>query len=424
MGLDKRLAKEIWDFKEAEFHLKQSKPVGNTIQTANSQFRPKNVLKADGSNFGNWYRNLAEVARPNLKGPRFFFEECHNSTYKKIGQAVLIASIHQSLVAEMQALPTCFAMYTALVAKFKTSSRAAQMNIFYKFRNFRLDPDCHNTGVASVLRDLHAEWMAVNVAFGINAYLSFVLQAADDKKGRFPTFEAIMTALDICKDQHKHAVDAAANASSSFTSANPPTALKTSAVETDHFNVSAFLADVDEANWVDALDFYALTAHKCWKCGGKNHYAKNCPDRAQPRQPDRRVGHPIGTIVGTIYGRLPSGVLLDSGRFPQTNFCRPVYPPSRSQFHARGLVDHYRPRYQSSTRPDNQSNRQSNSTTTAQGNGGVTAHIVEVNGLPDDLDDLDFHSMALGEDLVSEVAICDTGASHGFTGSKALLHDF
>ncbi|OAV87122.1 hypothetical protein PTTG_29560 [Puccinia triticina 1-1 BBBD Race 1] len=323
----------------------------------------------------------------------------------------------------MQALPTCFAMYTALVAKFKTSSRAAQMNIFYKFRNFRLDPDGHNAGVASVLRDLHAEWMAVNVAFGIDAYLGFVLQAAvmdsgaayktafelrveqlvqDDKKGRCPTFEAIMTALDICKDQHKHTVDAAANASSSFTSPNPPTALKTSTVGEDHFDISAFLADVDEADWVDALDFYALTAHKCWQCGGENHYAKNCPDRAQPGQPDRRVGHPIGTIVGTIYGRLPSGVSLDSGRFPRTNFRQPVYPPSRSQVHAWGLADHYRPRYQSSTRPNNQPNRQSSSTTTAQGNGGVTAHIVKVNGLPDDLDDLDFHSMALalGEDLL------------------------
>ncbi|OAV85659.1 hypothetical protein PTTG_30360 [Puccinia triticina 1-1 BBBD Race 1] len=275
----------------------------------------------------------------------------------------------------MQELPTCFAMYTALVAKFKTSSRAAQMNIFYKLRNFRLDPDGHNAGVASVLRDLHAEWMAVNVVFGINAYLGFVLQAAvmdlgaayktafelrveqlvqEDKKGRCPTFEAIMTALDICKDQHKHAVDAAANAGSSFTSPNlrwaaklnytklhkstqvktakkarwvlaahrcpnPPTALQTSAAETDHFDVSAFLADVDKSKWVDALDFYALTAHKCWQCGGKNHYAKNCPDRAQPGQPDRRVGHPIGTIVGTIYGRLPSGVSLDSGRFPPTS---------------------------------------------------------------------------------------------------------
>jgi hypothetical protein len=54
----------------------------------------------------------------------------------------------------------------------------------------------------------------------------------------------------------------------------------------------------------------------------------------------------------------------------------------------------------------------------------VSVQAVEVNGLPDDLDDLDFHSMAIGEDLVSNPAIFDTGASHGFTGSKSFLHNF
>ncbi|OAV85046.1 hypothetical protein PTTG_30840 [Puccinia triticina 1-1 BBBD Race 1] len=151
---DELLAKEIRDFEEAEFHLRQSKLVGHAIQTAKSQFRSVNTLKADGSNFGDWYRNMAEVARLNLKDARFFFEVCTNSTYEKIGRAILIASIDQSLVAEMQALPTCFAMYSNLLAKFKTSLRAAQMNIYNKFRRFRIDPNGHNAGIASDLKDL------------------------------------------------------------------------------------------------------------------------------------------------------------------------------------------------------------------------------------------------------------------------------
>jgi hypothetical protein len=40
------------------------------------------------------------------------------------------------------------------------------------------------------------------------------------------------------------------------------------------FNTSAYLADVDELEWPDALDFYALMAHKCWHCGGENHYGR------------------------------------------------------------------------------------------------------------------------------------------------------
>ena len=60
----------------------------------------------------------------------------------------------------------------------------------------------------------------------------------------------------------------------------------------------------------------------------------------------------------------------------------------------------------------------------SQSQGLISAHSVEVNGLPDDLDDLDFNSMAIGEDIVSDPAIFDTKASHGFIGSKVFLHGF
>jgi hypothetical protein len=32
---------------------------------------------------------------------------------------------------------------------------------------------------------------------------------------------------------------------------------------TTNFDASAYLADVDEQDWPDALDFFAVTAHKC-----------------------------------------------------------------------------------------------------------------------------------------------------------------
>ncbi|KAI7940835.1 hypothetical protein MJO28_013120 [Puccinia striiformis f. sp. tritici] len=166
------IAKELRDFEEAEFHLKQNKLVQSAI------FRSRNILKADGSNFGDWYRNLVEVGRTVLRSPLFFFEKSVNSTYEKIGRVVLMQSIHDSLGAEMQTLKTTFDMYTALLAKFKTSSRAAQMNIWFKFCSFKIDSLGHNAGVSSSLRDLHAEWMSINVTFGIDAFMGFVLQAA------------------------------------------------------------------------------------------------------------------------------------------------------------------------------------------------------------------------------------------------------
>ena len=361
------------------------------------------------------------MARTCFNDARFFIEECDNSTYEMIGRAILIGSVDQSLVAEMQALATCFAMYSSLLAKFKTSSRAAQMNIFYKFKCFKIDPEAPNAGIASSLKNLQAEWLAINVKLGVDAFLGFVLQSAvmdsnadykkafelrveqlvqNDKQGRCPSFEQILLALDICKDQHKHATELALDGNPAFTSHTPPSALLASPVDVDTFDVSAFLADVDEKDWVDALDFYALTAHKCWQCGGENHYARSCPERVGQTQSGRPVGRPIGTMVGTIYGHLPSGVALESSCFPRTNFRRHQGQPSRNQEHARSLADHYRPRYQSNSQSTGQVGQGGGTPLPKAAAGGVAAHIMEVNDLPDDLDDLDFHSMALGEDLL------------------------
>jgi hypothetical protein len=46
---------------------------------------------------------------------------------------------------------------------------------------------------------------------------------------------------------------------------------------------------------------------------------------------------------------------------------------------------------------------------------------MEIGEIPDDLD---FRAMTLGEDIVSANVIFDTGASHHFSGSRSLLHDF
>ncbi|PLW24604.1 hypothetical protein PCASD_06183 [Puccinia coronata f. sp. avenae] len=200
------------------------------------------------------------------------------------------------------------------------------------------------------------------------------------------------------------------------------------------FDARAFLADVDENNWPDALDFFAVTAHKCWHCGGENHYARDCPNKSQLQSKSKA----IGTIVGTIYGQLPSGFQVTSssqtesaydtcaGRSKCHKHAQQLKPsldslPNNTQQQARRLADYYRPRH--SQHPGG-ANVQKNQASQSTSRGSVTAQAVEINGLPDDLDDLDFHSMAIGEDLVSNPTIFDTGASHGFTGSKSFLHNF
>ncbi|POW22145.1 hypothetical protein PSHT_01622 [Puccinia striiformis] len=107
---------------------------------------------------------------------------------------------------------------------------------------------------------------------------------------------------------------------------------------------------------------------------------------------------------------------------PKDGVPKDPHPPSKHQEHAWRLADYYRPKY---AQAGHQSTQQSHSATPqASTKGGVSAHLVEAWSLPDDLDGLGFNNMALAEDLVSNVAVFDTGASHGFTGSKFLLYDF
>ncbi|KNF06009.1 hypothetical protein PSTG_01001 [Puccinia striiformis f. sp. tritici PST-78] len=154
-----------------------------------------------------------------------------------------------------------------------------------------------------------------------------------------PPFDDIMKALDLCKEQHRNIIAVSAS-ESVFTSSVPPSALATN-VDGDMFDVSAFLAEIDHSEWVDALNFYAITANKCWQCGGYNHYARNCPDKSRVGTGGKAMGQPLGTIFGTIYGTLPSGLPISSERFPQMVHRKSLTPPSRNQEHARGLADYY-----------------------------------------------------------------------------------
>ncbi|POW05967.1 hypothetical protein PSHT_10548 [Puccinia striiformis] len=154
------------------------KLVNLAIQFGKSLIRPTGVLQPDGLNFGKWFANLEEIGRMVMENQFFFFFFCSNSTYEKIGRAVILASIHESLVAEILAIPACFLMYGRLMMKFNSPSRAAQMYIWYKFWSFKIDPNRHNAGIASALQDLHSEWITINVVFTIDSFLGFVLQVS------------------------------------------------------------------------------------------------------------------------------------------------------------------------------------------------------------------------------------------------------
>jgi hypothetical protein len=266
-------------------------------------------------------------------------------------------------VSDIQDTTLVKAMYESIRKKFQTVSRAAQMNLWYKLLAFKINPSVPIAGVATQLQDLYAEMKAVNVQMHGEILLGFVLQAAimsslagfkkdfkqwvkihiqQDPQLSCPSFNCLVYYFDIYRQQHKLAASqpAARNLPS-----NGSSLMLISPAAQEEFDVSAFLADVDKVEWSNALNFYAVTAKKCWTCGGETHYAQDCLQKSQLRSNSRPVG--------TIYGQLLSGFQVTLSRFPNSPPRQGPTMPTNAQQNARHLADYYRPQHNQgqSTRP-------------------------------------------------------------------------
>ncbi|KNF05879.1 hypothetical protein PSTG_00873 [Puccinia striiformis f. sp. tritici PST-78] len=150
------------------------------------------------------------------------------------------------------------------------------MNIWYMFKAFEIDLNGHNAGISATLQDLIAEWVSIDVAFNTNVFKGFILQSAmmesttpykvifkqqvedqvqANRRGGCPPFDSIMKALDICKEQYRKPAEISSSGCN-LPSAHPPLILVTSVPDEDNFDISAYLANVDEEEWVDAFDFF------------------------------------------------------------------------------------------------------------------------------------------------------------------------
>ncbi|KNZ44542.1 hypothetical protein VP01_905g7 [Puccinia sorghi] len=310
--------REEQDFLAAKFKLKQSKLTSPTISVIFNTIKTKDFLKSNVSNFSQWTQTLSEIGRPeprnspplqeqtltsNLTGPKFFFTPCNNLTFKKIGHTVFLVPVNNSFLNDLQDIKLLHDMYISIKKSSQTNSCAAQMNFWYKF----------------ILNAQGSVYRTVSISMSSNMFLGFLLQAS------------IMASNAGFKADFKQQVDL-----SHFG--------KCSA---DNFEITAFLADINENEWTGALDFFALTPHRCWSFRGKNHYSRNFPTKSagqhqQPYHSDQ--GKTLGTILGTIYGHLPSGFQVNSARFPNLNNWWTPPVASHYQQQVWRLADHYHPR--------------------------------------------------------------------------------
>jgi hypothetical protein len=203
---------------KARRQLKESKVVSQAITAATSKIREERHLAPNGENFTQWTHNLQEIGQTYLNAANFFERMHNNSILERISCAVLLATIHTSLVFNVQRIETCHGMLRFLREKFTTISQAAQMNIWNKFMSFRLQDHPSSAGLASKLCDLASKWKALKVNLNEDNFLAFVLQASltpntslcqdferhvelevqNDRNNCSPGFDKMIHLLEIC----------------------------------------------------------------------------------------------------------------------------------------------------------------------------------------------------------------------------------
>ncbi|OAV89940.1 hypothetical protein PTTG_28489 [Puccinia triticina 1-1 BBBD Race 1] len=392
-GLGGDLNRAQQDFLAAKLQLEQAKLVSQTAKLINDRWTDDKRLAANGNNMAQWLHELQEVGNGHMSSGDFFFKPIDNVIFEKIARMVVLEGVHQLLVSDLQQMKTAIEMLSYLKKKFSVVSRAAQYNVWNKFLNFSVD-DLDGVGMSSTMRNLYTEWNNLNVRIHSDAFFGFIFQRAvmrssvpfkkdfeqrmenamqNDESKSVPKFDALVNTFDICKKQH---TDSTASEASLKTAAAPSVLL--AANGDGDFDFEAFLADVPEENWPDALDFYAATAHRCWQCGAADHYLRDCPQRAKPNQINKRLRGPgvspfpmpanrtQATFVGSLYTQ-PN---QQTANGPPVS--RALPPMSQHQVQAKRLADLYRPRYASSNnRQQHPPNSNAHSANSAGGGRGI-----------------------------------------------------
>ncbi|KNE89068.1 hypothetical protein PSTG_17475 [Puccinia striiformis f. sp. tritici PST-78] len=305
------------DLEAVKAQLEETKIVNQAIKAGSESFSSANRrLAADGSNFEAWAANIEDAGKNHIGEDNFFTTATTNRILEKIGRGIFLASVDESLRSDVQLAKTCVEMHELVTKKFKTISRAAQMNTWNKFKTFNIDDQSSSAGIASRLRNLATEWKSLKLTFTEDTFLGFVLQDSvgvtstvaqdfnnrveslvqSDPKNPTPTFEKLVHLLEICRQQHSLSTTASTQpATPSIFTQRPSAVLQSNVQHPDPhqpFDQDAYLIGVHPDDWEEALNCYTVTANRCWGCGDSTHYLSDCPKRSKGTPMARRTRGP------------------------------------------------------------------------------------------------------------------------------------
>jgi len=255
-----------------------------------SRFPAESRLQPDGSNFRIWLRELGELALLAFDNASFFQSDQSSTPAERIGRSLLLGSLHSSVKDDLYDLPTSHEMMKLLVSRFRTNSRASQLNKWFDLTRIPCDQSTGASALGSAYRNAFADLMDSGVTFSPDCFLGLLLHSSIshgtalraefdqrvDQELSWHDFQPLpfKTMLNILADcqakvQARESGRTREHQSSAFAASPvPPRSLS---IESHPDNVYALAGR--PANFRSP----APTGRNCFRCGSTNHLISQCP---------------------------------------------------------------------------------------------------------------------------------------------------
>ncbi|EFP93645.2 uncharacterized protein PGTG_19594 [Puccinia graminis f. sp. tritici CRL 75-36-700-3] len=358
---------------------------------------------------------VRRISDEDFRDPDFYSPKedgAVDETHEKIARGIINASVHRDLIYDLLNFDSSSDVYVHLLMKFRSISRAAQLQAWQRFVS--INPSKYNTtaGILAAFTDVAKSFdeMSLDLTFDdmmgliLQSNLKDIHQAAFDQKIELfmsthdyahPSFQDMLRLLDATRSEQKLNDDNRLSETASFR--------LDLASRTD-----SAAAEAPEDSKVNAMALSKNT--KCYICKKPGHIAPDCPAK-------KRGVNQTNPPACLNQNPGPSPPCSVTYNFDQLPYIRPLQPESKA------------PNTASTKKvPDKHPSRAVEAKLI---NPDIFAEDEEENHFVFETEDLSaepsgnrFNLRSLSINEEGQEVIWDSGASDNVTGNRYTLHDF
>ncbi|PLW33914.1 hypothetical protein PCASD_13881 [Puccinia coronata f. sp. avenae] len=405
-------------------------------------------LKADGSNFRAWFREICEFALMSLDDADFYLKDRRNDTRDPIARTVLLSSLNRSIRSPYYDLHTSFEIMRDLKQRYVVFSRAGQLNLWEDFLNIKCDESTAAAEVSASFRNKLIDLSEAGLSFTEDNIMGLVLQNCvkrgtplrqefdrridqelTGRRKRVLEFSELVDLLTDCQEKIKADTSSKSRIPhpSAFMSEAPAGPQRSASIESSPDNIYVMASRPSRPPGRPPAIYQG-----CFRCGSSNHMIAQCtapqtvpptsnlvgnnqythqfpPSQNHFRSPP--VYHPPG--YQAHYPVLTPPVSNHSFT-PARNFvARHINQPSLSN--GGRPADYYRPSY----------GNRSQGNTTGPRPSAREADAMDYQPSYPPIDHIDSAEVAVASSSTDHHTdvLFDTGATHHVTGDRSALTD-